>query len=208
MNKSDRYYYTSTTYDLFDLIFKLGGKGNPRTELAQAFENRPQKVLDFCVGTASSSLALAIKNDQVHITGIDISGKMLSVAKKKINERGISTIDLIEMPADAMRFESESFDAAMVSFALHEIENNTCREILKEASRVLKKNGKLYIIDFSAQNDWRNRLFMPIWGIFEPKGFSEFLKIDWQTYMEPLGFAMIDKKDFSFSSVYTFYKSG
>jgi ubiquinone/menaquinone biosynthesis C-methylase UbiE len=207
MNKGDRYYYTSKTYDLFDLIFKLGGKGNPRTGLAHIIENGPLKVLEFCTGTASSSMELALNNDQIHITAIDISEKMLSVAKKKIDARGIKTIELIEMPADAMQFDSESFDAAMVSFALHEIESITRRIILKEAARVLKKNGRLYIIDFSRQNGWRNRLFIGFWGIFEPKGFWEFLDTDWKTTLEAFGLRLVQKRDFSFSSLYTFEKS-
>jgi ubiquinone/menaquinone biosynthesis C-methylase UbiE len=207
MSDHDRYQRISLIYDLFDLIFFLGGKGNPRKELPNVIENKYQNVLDICVGTASSSLLLASINDRIHVTGIDVSNKMLSAARKKISRKGIKSIILKRMAADDLKFESESFDAVMVSFALHEIESLKRKNILKEAARVTKQGGKLCIIDFSRQNDWRNKFFLGIWGTFEPKGFNEFLNIDWQTALKQVGWKFLDKKDFTFSSLFTFEKT-
>jgi ubiquinone/menaquinone biosynthesis C-methylase UbiE len=207
MSDHDRYRRISFIYDLFDLIFFLGGKGNPRKELPNVIENSNQNILDICVGTASSSLLLASINDRIHVTGIDVSHRMLSAASKKINRKGIKSIILKQMPADDLKFESESFDAVMVSFALHEIESQKREKILKEAARVIKRGGRLCIIDFSRQNDWRNKLFLGIWGTFEPKGFNKFLTIDWKTALTQYGLRLSDKKDFSFSSLYVFKKT-
>jgi ubiquinone/menaquinone biosynthesis C-methylase UbiE len=208
MSEYDRYKVISSFYDLFDLIFLLGGKGNPRRILPEVIRNEKLKVLDICVGTASSSLILAATNDRIHVTGIDISEQMLSAARKKINDRAINSIELLQMPADDLKFGNESFDVAMVSFALHEIESGDRETILKEAARVIKHGGKLCIIDFSRQKDWRNRLFIWIWTVFEPKGFSDYLDIDWRTALNVYQLRFIEKKDFSFSSFYTFEKYG
>jgi ubiquinone/menaquinone biosynthesis C-methylase UbiE len=208
MPENDRYKLISSFYDLFDLIFLLGGKGNPRRILPEVIRNEKLKVLDICVGTASSSLILAATNDKVHVTGIDVSEHMLSAARKKINERGINSIELLQMPADDLKFSNEYFDAAMVSFALHEIESDVRGKILKETARVIKHGGKLCIIDFSRQKDWRNRLFIWVWTFLEPKGFSDYLDIDWRSALAVYQLRFIEKKDFSFSSFYTFKKYG
>lgn len=44
-------------YDLFDLFFLLGGKGNPRSGLSEIVQDTPARFLDICVGTAVSSFS-------------------------------------------------------------------------------------------------------------------------------------------------------
>jgi ubiquinone/menaquinone biosynthesis C-methylase UbiE len=105
-----------------------------------------------------------------------------------------------------LKFSNEYFDAAMVSFALHEIESDVRGKILKETARVIKHGGKLCIIDFSRQKDWRNRLFIWVWTFLEPKGFSDYLDIDWRSALAVYQLRFIEKKDCSFSSFYIFEK--
>ena len=51
-------------YDLFDIPFRLNTDGNPRLALAQKIPNVSLRILDVCVGTANSAIAVAAANDQ------------------------------------------------------------------------------------------------------------------------------------------------
>ena len=74
-------------YDLFDLVFLIDPKRNPRHALTQLIPNDRLGILDVCVGTANSAIAVAQKNDKNHITGIDLSSDMIAVAQRKIERR-------------------------------------------------------------------------------------------------------------------------
>ena len=60
-------------YDLFDIPFRLNRNGNPRLALAKKIPNATLHILDLCVGTANSAIAVAEANDQNEIIGIDLS---------------------------------------------------------------------------------------------------------------------------------------
>ena len=48
-----------------------------------------------------------------------------------------------------MQIADNSFDVVMVSFALHEFEQDVREKVFKEVSRVLKPGGKFCIVDFA-----------------------------------------------------------
>ncbi len=194
-------------YDLFDLIFLFGGQGNPRSGLMDVFRNAPSSILDVCVGTAASSIQVAEYYEQCQILGIDISDAMLSVAQKKISRKKLTNIELVNMSADAMRFDDNSFDAVMVSFALHELEDELRERILQEITRVLKPGGKFCLIDFARQKNLSNQMFMKVWTLLEPSCFSSFLNIDWHWQLEGYGMHYEHEREYSFSKLYIIRKT-
>ncbi len=196
----------SRFYDLFDLIFLLGGKGNPRAGLVDAFCNAPPRILDVCVGTAASAIPVAARCRQSQVIGIDISDAMLSVARKKITRKQLANVELRNMSAAAMQFADNSFEAVMVSFALHEFEAELRERILQEISRVLKPGGKFCVIDFARQNNRANRAFMKIWTPLEPPCFPAFLDIDWHGQLDVHGLCYESEKEYSFSKLYVLRK--
>ena len=58
------YKFLSKFYDLFDLIFLLGQKGNPRSGLLEVIDNTSQTILDVCVGTVARFLLISTHHDQ------------------------------------------------------------------------------------------------------------------------------------------------
>ena len=71
-------------YGLFDLVFLIDPRRNPLRALAEMIPNDELEILDVCVGTANSSIAVARQNEKNHITGIDLSPDMIAVAQRKI----------------------------------------------------------------------------------------------------------------------------
>jgi ubiquinone/menaquinone biosynthesis C-methylase UbiE len=201
------YGFLSKFYDLFDLIFLLGGKGNPRSGLLESLSDTRLRILDVCVGTAASSIRVADHYKQSQIIGIDISDAMLSVARRKVTQKKLTNLELKNMSADTIQFSDNSFDAIMVSFALHEFENELRERIFNEISRVLKPGGKFCVIDFARQNNHSNQAFMKVWKLIEPPCFSTFLDIDWHKYLDPYGLRYESEKEFSFSKLYVLRKA-
>jgi demethylmenaquinone methyltransferase/2-methoxy-6-polyprenyl-1,4-benzoquinol methylase len=190
----------STFYDLFDIPFRLNKDGNPRLALAREIPNQPLRILDVCVGTANSAIAVAETNDQNEIIGVDLSPDMIAVAESKIRRRGIRNISIHQMDATKMSFQDGEFDTAMISFGLHELDYELMMSILKETSRILKKCGKLYIIDYEQEKGLIKSIILSAHlRIFEPRHMPQFLKYDWNTLLQGIGVRVtrIDKYLFS-----------
>jgi ubiquinone/menaquinone biosynthesis C-methylase UbiE len=206
MPSRSTYRFLAGFYDLFDLIFLLGNKGNPRRGLLDAFSDGPQRILDLCVGTAASSLLVAAHNPQNRILGVDISGEMLAEARRKIARNKLTNIEVANMSATALEIEDNSFDGVMVSFALHEFDNETREQVLREAARVLKAGGAFCVLDFARQPGWLNKAFLAVWAVFEPPGFAGFLSLDWRAQATACGLRFESQQGFSLSNVYVLRK--
>ena len=108
----------------------------------------PKTILDLATGTADLAIQLAKHNPQTHITGMDISEKMLEIGKAKITKQGLENqIELHLGDAAALPFEDNSFDAVTVAFGVRNFEH--LEQGLSEIRRVLKPNRQVVILEFS-----------------------------------------------------------
>lgn len=108
----------------------------------------PKKILDLATGTADLAIALAKHNPQAHIIGMDISEKMLEIAKAKVAQKGLDEqIELCVGDAASLPFEDSTFDAVTVAFGVRNFED--LDKGLSEIQRVLKPMGMAYILEFS-----------------------------------------------------------
>ena len=103
---------------------------------------RPQKILDVCCGTGDQLRML--KRHGIEAVGIDLSPSMLSVSN-----RGEYAPNCLLQDATAMRFDDETFDLVMVSFALHEAGWSNAKRILEETHRVTAPHGHLLLVDYA-----------------------------------------------------------
>jgi ubiquinone/menaquinone biosynthesis C-methylase UbiE len=90
-----------------------------------------RRILDLGTGTGRAALALARRGAQV--TGIDASGEMLSVARRRAGESGVA-IDFAEGDAHALAFGDRTFDAAVCLRLLMHVPD--WRRCLSELCRV------------------------------------------------------------------------
>ncbi|MCK5171075.1 MAG: class I SAM-dependent methyltransferase [Bacteroidales bacterium] len=97
----------------------------------------PESVIDICCGTGNQLEYL--KNTDIKLTGIDLSPAMLKVAKH---------IDCYEQDARDIHFPDNSFDLVMIQLALHEKSFDDQKMIIDEASRIIRNNGHLLIVDY------------------------------------------------------------
>lgn len=108
--------------------------------------NQTLKVLD--IGTGPGFFTIILEElGYTKITGIDVSNKMLEVAKENIQKYGKehSSIQLMQMDAQKLEFDSESFDIIVSRNVTWNLENP--QQAYSEWLRVLKSNGRLFIFD-------------------------------------------------------------
>ncbi|MBR6098516.1 ubiquinone/menaquinone biosynthesis methyltransferase [bacterium] len=104
------------------------------------------KILDICCGTGDIEKILLKTKYALDITGIDFSEKMLLIA----NDCHSDKVHFIKADATDLPFEDNSFDTITMTFGLRNIQNRT--KAIKEAYRVLRKDGEFLHLDFGVKN--------------------------------------------------------
>ena len=137
--KADPYKKSANKYDTFVEPFnkalrQIGLKLHPPTE--------GLKVLDVGCGTGTT-LQLYQKAGCI-VSGIDSSPAMLKIAQEKLNNRA----ELLLSDASEMQYPDDTFDLAIGMLTLHEMHENVRTKVLMEMMRVIKKEGRILIIDF------------------------------------------------------------
>ena len=96
-----------------------------------------ESSLDVACGTGHSTFALAGLSQKT--VGCDLSEAMLNEARKNFE------IEFLQAGAEDLPFENSNFDLLNISMGFHWVEQG---KFLKEAKRVLKKNGYLSIDNY------------------------------------------------------------
>lgn len=138
----------SNNYDGLNRVISFGIDIKWRKKvLSLVAEKNPDSVLDIATGTGDLAILMASTKAN-KIIGLDISAGMLSVGRKKIEERKLSQkIEMILADSENMPFEDNSFDAITVAFGVRNFEN--LEKGLTEILRVLKPNGIFVILETS-----------------------------------------------------------
>lgn len=115
---------------------------NPRKEASY-------KVLDVAGGTGDIAFRIVeASNRLAHATVLDINGSMLGVGSERAEKKGLSdNLTFVEANAEELPFEANSFDAYTIAFGIRNVPRIDVA--LKEAHRVLKRGGRLLVLEFS-----------------------------------------------------------
>jgi len=131
------------TYDLVNRIVSFGSDKIWRKKaIKETLKFLPQnpKILDVACGSGDM-IAEWLKYTS-HIIGLDASGEMLKIAKKRF-----SNIPFYQGLAQNLPFDNDSFDCLSISFGLRNIIET--QKAISEFHRVLKQNGILLILEFT-----------------------------------------------------------
>ena len=139
----------SDKYDQFNDIMTWGmARMWRRTSLLAMKKYEPKLILDIAAGTADMCIKSYKYLQPKHVTGVDISDKMLEMGRIKIEKAGLSAnIDLQVQDVSAMTFADASFDAATIAFGIRNFEK--LDESLQQINRVLKTGGHLLILEMN-----------------------------------------------------------
>ncbi|MDA0939993.1 MAG: bifunctional demethylmenaquinone methyltransferase/2-methoxy-6-polyprenyl-1,4-benzoquinol methylase UbiE [Bacteroidetes bacterium] len=136
-------------YDFLNHFFSLGIDVLWRKACIRILRKEsPQRMLDVATGTADFAIEAVRMGLDVHVSGVDISARMLEVGREKVAARGWNDrIDLIQGDSVALPFDDGHFDCFTVAFGVRNFED--LQGGLRDMLRVLKPGGLGLVLEFS-----------------------------------------------------------
>lgn len=148
------------------------------------------RVIDVATGTGAQARAFAQAGASV--LAIDLSPRMLAIARRKTRA---AAIDYVEADATRLPTPDRSFDAACVSFALHEMPRTVRANVIAELARVTRAGGTVVIVDYARP---RNRIWRVIaeWfiALFERDAYRDFLRADLDELLARAGISVVEER--------------
>ena len=128
---------------LYDFVIGPLNISLKRVRMKLAPPIQGMNVLDVGCGTGSD---LKLYHQAgCNVSGVDLSPAMLKVARRKFG--GSANFKLCD--AAVMPFQNESFDLVLSTYTLHEMPHEHRPAIIQEMIRVVKKDGRILLTDFS-----------------------------------------------------------
>ena len=159
----NRYNRISKVYDLLEKPMESMSMGKWREMLINRIEG--EEVLEVGVGTGKN---LLYYQENLNIRGIDFSKNMLEKARERVKNK--ENIELIEMDAQDMEFDDNTFDTVITSCVFCSVPDPV--KGLEEIRRVCKNDGKIIMLEHMRSNnevvgkvmDIINFIPLNIWG--------------------------------------------
>lgn len=119
------------------------------------------RVLDLACGPAHQLVQIAAFNPNVHFVGIDASPAMLECAQNTIWRANIGNVDLLYGDMTGLvGVKSGSMDCVISTMSLHHLPDQMALcATLREVRRVLKPQGRFYLVDFGRLKLLRTQRF-------------------------------------------------
>ena len=108
-----------------------------------------EAILDMAGGTGDVAFRMARRGAQVTVA--DINPDMLEVGRERARKRGIEGLVWAEENAEKLSFADSAFDAYTIAFGIRNVTDIPAA--LKEAQRVLRRGGRLFVLEFST-SEW------------------------------------------------------
>jgi ubiquinone/menaquinone biosynthesis C-methylase UbiE len=142
------------------------------------------------IATGTGAIALEIAEHVKSIEAVDISPKMIEIAKKKAQDMGILNINFSVQDACSLPYDKKSFDAVIISNTLHIM---PCPDkALEEIKRVLKKGGILFAPTFVHANSLKAKILSRLVSVTGFKAYHKWTKESYCDYIEANGFDIIE----------------
>ena len=136
-------------------------------------------VLDIGCGNGRlyqlfSDKSTGIRPKKISYVGVDISEKLIEIAKEEYPDCQFEVADMTELP-----FEDEKFDIVFSLVAFHHLPTEDLQlKALNEMKRVLKSKGKIILLNWNAYSDWVEAKLKK--GDYEDLG-EHLFRVPWKT---------------------------
>ncbi len=188
----DRYSYI---YDCVECPCEIFSFKNYRKRILSEVQG---KVLEIGVGTGKN---LPYYNfNKIEYTGIDFSEKMLAKANKRFPKA-----KLLEMDAQELQFKDNSFDYIITTFVLCSIPDPV--KALKEMRRVLKKEGKIIMLEHVRSKNKIVALWQDIHNPFTRFLFGFNINRDTKENIHKAGLVVKEDQSLAFGDVLRLFEA-
>lgn len=149
---NDVFHKVAKRYDIMNDVMSAGLHRAWKDAMIAAL-NPPRRegyrTLDVAGGTGDIAFRIIEASDRkAHSTVLDINGSMLAVGAERAEKKKLSAnLDFVEANAEDLPFEANTFDAYTIAFGIRNVPRIDVA--LREAYRVLKRGGRLLVLEFS-----------------------------------------------------------
>ena len=180
----------SKSYDIWGKLAETKAR-NRALELADIHDG--QNILEVAVGTGLAFYEIVKKNPNGTNTGIDISPGMLKKAEKRL--LGLSNANYQLKIGNAFKIEEEAehFDLLVNSYMFDLIAFKEMDGVLMEFKRVLKKGGKLVLVNMTTGESFGSRIYSLIYRI-SPKLFGGCREVGLSDKLQQNGFDILARE--------------
>ena len=157
-------------------------------------------VLDLAAGTGDITLRLAKRmrgkgagaDIEGRLVSSDINAAMLKIGEERLTNKGwLKNLEFVIANAEALPFESNSFDLITMAFGLRNVTHQD--KALAEMARVLKPGGRVLVLEFSRPKnavinrfyDWYSFTFLPKMGALIAKDADSYQYLAESIRMHP-----------------------
>jgi SAM-dependent methyltransferase len=132
------------------------------------------RVLDLACGPAHQLVQVARLNPDVRFVGLDASPAMLECAQSTLARAHVSNVELMQGDMTRlMGLEDGSMDGVICTMSLHHLPDHAALcTTLREVRRVLKPQGRFYLVDFGRLKLLRTQRFFAD-DLRQPPQFTE-----------------------------------
>ena len=153
-------------------------------------------ILDLACGTGELAKLILKTNPQQAITGVDISPAMLAIAKNKL--QAYPQVELANASATALPFERQ-FDIVVCANAWHYFADPEIA--LAEIKRVIKPNGKIYILDW-CRDYFVLKLLNPLFKSFDSAYQQCYTQKELEELLMVAGFEVVEDSKMRFGFIW------
>ncbi len=141
-----------SVFERYDIMNDLMSFGIHRIWKKTAINNCNIKnndiILDLACGTGDLTKIMIETRKNIQIVLADINKNMLSFCKKRLYNLGyIKNLNFVQANAENLPFKKNTFNKVIIGFGLRNF--NNIEKSIKCINKILKKNGKLIILEFS-----------------------------------------------------------
>lgn len=158
-----------SVYDRIAPIYDIWGKStesharNRAIELAEIKDG--QTILEVAVGTGLAFYEIVTRNPNGTNTGIDLSQGMLTKAKQRLSQLSEANYSLDIGTAFDLSIEDESIDTLVNNYMFDLMPFEYMHNIIMEFRRVLKKDGKLILVNMTEGERLGSKIYDFIYNI-------------------------------------------
>ncbi len=174
----------SKTYDIWGKLAETRAR-NRAIELAEIEDG--QNILEVAVGTGLGFYEIVQKNPNGTNIGVDISRGMLQKAEQRLGQLTAANYELKLGNAFNLEAETEHFDLLVNNYMFDLIAFDEMDAVLREFKRVLKKGGKLILVNMTEGESLGSGIYRLLYRI-SPKSFGGCRSIKLSDKLEKHGF--------------------